>query len=52
MNLKKIKDLKGNKIEEDELYSIYKKLGKTFDDSIIHKEINLDDLNNCYTDKM
>ena len=48
---KKIKDLKGNKIEEDELYSIYKKLGKTFDDSIIHKEIILDDLNNCYTDE-
>ena len=48
---KKIKELYGNKIEEDELYSIYKKLGKTFDDNIIHKEINLDDLNNCYTDK-
>lgn len=48
---KKIKELYGNKIEEDELYSIYKKLGKTFDDSIIHKEINLDDLSNCYTDK-
>ena len=48
---KKITELYGNKIEEDELYSIYKKLGKTFDDSIIHKEINLDDLYNCYTDK-
>ena len=48
---KKIKELYGNKIEEDELYLIYKKLGKTFDDSIIHKEINLDDLSNSYTDK-
>jgi len=48
---KNIKELYGNKIEEDELYSIYKKLGKTFDDSIIHKEINLDDLSKCYTDK-
>ena len=48
---KKIKDLYGNKIKEDELYSIYKKLGKTFDDSIIHKEINLDDLSKYYDDK-
>ena len=48
---KNIKDLYGNKIEEDELYSIYKKLGKTFDDSIIHKEIYLDDLSNNRTDK-
>ena len=44
-------DLYGNKIEEDELYSIYKKLGKTFDDSIIHKEIHLNDLGKNRTDK-
>ena len=33
------------------MYSIYKKLGKTFDDSIIHKEIKLDDLHDSRTDK-
>ena len=48
---KKLKELYGNKIKEDELYSIYKKLGKTFDDSIIHKEIKLDDLHDSRTDK-
>ena len=48
---KTLKELYGNKIKEDELYSIYKKLGKTFDDSIIHKEINLDDLHESRTDK-
>ena len=46
-----IKDLYGNKIEEDELYSISKKLGKSFDENIIHKEIKLDDLGKSYTDK-
>ena len=44
-------DLYGNKIEEDELYSIYKKLGKTFDDSIIHKEIHLEEIGKNRTDK-
>jgi hypothetical protein len=46
-----IKDLYGNKIEEDELYSISKKLGKSFDENIIHKDIKLDDLGKSYTDK-
>ena len=50
---KKLKEIYGNKIEEEELYSIYKKLGKSFDDNIIHKEIkiNSDDLSKYYKDK-
>ena len=50
---KKLKEIYGNKIEEEELYSIYKRLGKSFDDNIIHKEIkiNSDDLSKYYKDK-
>ena len=50
-DFKTLRELKGNGINEKELYSICKDLCKSFDDEIIHEKIKLPELDNFLTDK-